>query len=464
MKQKSSTLIDNYLYIIALYFILFLILRVSIGNALERDEAEQFLLNSVLNFGYSTQPPLYTWIQSIFFKLFNDPILALSILKNLLLFGIYLLTYKITLYLSKNKSIAAIATSSLLLIPSFSWEYQRDLTHSVLVTFFSMLLLFLIINLRDKGTKTIDYIQLGIVSSLGILSKYNFSLLILTIFILSFFDTKTKEVIFNKKIFIALFVSIAILSPHLYWIFNHLNTATTGTLNKMQISDNFNILKSLKVLFMALLELLAPYLILFAIFFKKDIKISKTNFFKKYFFILIILLVSIVVLLKMQYFKSRWIAPMFLPITIFMATSLKTLNNKKINYWLAFSIFIMLGFLTAFSLRYTKPDLFKHPSRFNYPAKEISNYLNKLSNFKTVLYGSNLVGANLKLYKPNTKYIYLNKKSLKKYKNSKETLIILDKDSNYQIPLLRKNHIKLKELKFNYKNSKKVYKIYIGVI
>ncbi len=462
MEQKKNFIVDNYLYIIFIYFTIFLLSRVIIGNALERDEAEQLLLSSTMQLGYSTQPPLYTWIQSIFFKLFNNPILSLSLFKNMLLFFIYFLTHKTTLILSKNRTTAVIAASSLLLIPSFSWEYQRDLTHSVLVTFFSMLLLFLIVILREKKASTLDYGILGVVAALGILSKYSFILLIATILVVSIYDSKLRSLIFNKNIFISIFVSLLTISPHSYWVFTHFNTATADTLHKMQINSNFNIIQSIKVLFFAIVELLALYLALFFIFFHNIINLNKEPFLKKYIIALTIILIIVVTAFKMQNFRGRWIVPFFLPITIYMASTLETIDAKRVRYWLNLTIFVMIGFLTAFTIRYTNPDIAKKPSRFNYPARKIYNYLNKHKiRFDTVLYGSNLVGANLKLYKPDANYIHLDKNSLNKYRNRKHILIIIDQDSIHQKSLLTKNGIKLKELRFNYKNSKKLYKIYI---
>ena len=463
MLKKVDKYIFNFLYIVLIYFIIFIIIRVTIGHAFERDEAEQFLLNGIYKLGYSNQPPLYTWIQSIFFKLLPNPIMALALFKNMLLFGIYYLTYKTTFILSKDKIASTIATSSLFLIPALSWECQRDLTHTVLTNFFVILLVYFIVKLREKDIKKLDYVILGAIIAFGILAKYNFVLLILTILLLSFFDTKLKNIIFKRDIIISISVSFILLLPHCIWFLNHFNIATSSTINKMKIGNSFNFFISIKVLFLALIELLAPYLLLFFLFFKKEINLNRNKFFKKYIIILTLELIVLVLILKMHYFKSRWILPLYLPIVIYMALSLKRINIKNVRYWLLLIIFIMIGYMVAYILRYTNPDFFRHPSRFNYPYSQIINYLNTHNiNYQLALYDSNLVGANLKLYKPNAKYKKINSKMINAYKNGNNILILLDKDSFSYIPLLEKKGIKLKELKFNYKNSKKIYKIYIA--
>jgi len=323
-------------------------------------------------------------------------------------------------------------------------------------------LIYQILKLQKSNT-ILNYIFLGVIVALGILSKYNFALLVLSIFIVSIFNKELQKVLFNKKIFISLAISIIILLPHLYWLINHLKSATSNTIHKMQIANTFNPLGSLKVLFMALIELLAPYLILFTLFFRKSINLKEKNFIKEYLIVTTTLLITVVVSLNMQYFKSRWILPLYLPITIYMALSLKNLDIKRIKYWLRLTIFIMIAFQSAYILRYTNPNLFKKPSRFNYPAKKIFNYLkeNNIS-YKTVFYGNNLLGANLKLYKKDANYIKLTTNTLKQYKKSQNSLLIIDQNSLYYKKMIENANIKLKKINFNYTNLNKKYTIYLS--
>ena len=466
MNKYKNFIINNYIYIVAIYLTLFFLLRILTSGSFERDESAQYILEGVYKWGYNTQPPLYTWVQNLFFKIFNNPFVALSLFKNMLIFFIYYLTYKITYILSNNKILSAIATSSLIFIPPFSWEFERDLTHSVIVTFSTMLLLYFIITLTNKKKiKTFDYILLGSIVSIGILSKYNFILFIIVLLIMSFVNQQIKHIVFNKKILISITVSIILLSPHIYWVLNHFNVATSGSIKKMDISNSYNIFVSLKVLFMALAELIAPYIILFILFFKK-FNFKKQKFFKDYFLILIFILIAIVVIFKIQYFKSRWVVPLFLPIVIYMTLSIKNLQIIIAKWWLNLSILIMIGFLISFTARYKFPDLVsKEPSRFNYPAKKIYNYLktNHIQ-YNKVLIADSLMGANIKYYNQKANYYFINDKIFNKFKGQKDTLIIFDNDSLWLLNWLNKKGIKVKYVKLKYKNSKRFYIFYFTVI
>jgi len=76
----------KFLFLLALYFCLQVVLRVVSSPALELDEAEQIVLSQWLLPGYGSQPPLYTWLQFILTKIVGTNVLAVSLLKNILLF------------------------------------------------------------------------------------------------------------------------------------------------------------------------------------------------------------------------------------------------------------------------------------------------------------------------------------------------------------------------------------------
>src|SRR2546423_14195616 len=75
------------------YFFLQAVSRGMISETLGVDESEQTLLAQQWSWGYGPQPPLYTWLVIVFEKIFGLSSFSLALLKNLLLFGIYVLTY-----------------------------------------------------------------------------------------------------------------------------------------------------------------------------------------------------------------------------------------------------------------------------------------------------------------------------------------------------------------------------------
>src|SRR5512145_2185867 len=78
------------------YFLLHVVIRVLVSGSTELDEAEQVLLTQHLAWGYGSQPPLYTWLQSALFHLFGPGVFPLALLKNALLLSLYIFTFLTT--------------------------------------------------------------------------------------------------------------------------------------------------------------------------------------------------------------------------------------------------------------------------------------------------------------------------------------------------------------------------------
>jgi 4-amino-4-deoxy-L-arabinose transferase-like glycosyltransferase len=163
-----------WIWLFAGYFLLQAAVRIFVSPALELDEAEAFWFARDLSLGYNAQPPLYFWLQWVAFQVFGEGIVALAMLKALLLWGAFSALF---LMLSRETSPlqAGVAVLALGLLPQVVWEAQRALTHSVLVFAMAVawVVLFRRVILRGKWG---DHLALGLVTGLGVISKYNFVL------------------------------------------------------------------------------------------------------------------------------------------------------------------------------------------------------------------------------------------------------------------------------------------------
>jgi 4-amino-4-deoxy-L-arabinose transferase-like glycosyltransferase len=163
---------------IIFYFVAQMCARVMIGPTLELDEAEAFWYARHFALGYGAQPPLYFWLQWIFFQVLGEGILALAALKAVV-FSIGLITvFRTLLVLGFERQVAIVGVLSLGLLPEVVWESQRALTHTVLVLTLTALALRVALNVLTLG-RWRDYLAFGLVLGLGLLSKYNFAFNIL---------------------------------------------------------------------------------------------------------------------------------------------------------------------------------------------------------------------------------------------------------------------------------------------
>ncbi|MBB3311029.1 4-amino-4-deoxy-L-arabinose transferase-like glycosyltransferase [Rhizobium sp. BK196] len=232
MKSLFSRRPHLILAVLGAYFLLHLIVRLSIPNALELDEAEQMLLSQWFAFGYNSQPPFYNWMQYGMTSLVGVSLFSLSFLKCTMLFLSYVfywLTARLTL---KNSSLVVVATLGLLTVPQVVFEAQRDLTHSVATIFAGSLFLYGFFRTL-KTPSAISYAIVGIATGIGIISKYNFALLPAAALVAALVDTDFRKRLFDWRLILTIVLSIAIVLPHALWFLQHLDLAVDRTLHKM---------------------------------------------------------------------------------------------------------------------------------------------------------------------------------------------------------------------------------------
>ena len=154
------------------YFAFQTLWRTVIGGALGLDEAEILVDAQAFRLGYGPQLPLYAWMQKLVFAVTGETVFGLALLKNMLLCGVFLVTYRL-LRTAFDVRDAALATASLFLLPQIAWESQRALTHSVLVSL-SCVLCFAIVWRLGRRPAGTGFVLFGLVLAVGGLSKYNF--------------------------------------------------------------------------------------------------------------------------------------------------------------------------------------------------------------------------------------------------------------------------------------------------
>ena len=209
------------------YFALQMLVRLSVGPALELDEAEALFHARTLAVGYSAQPPLYFWLQWGLFQVFGPGLLALALLKAILLSGIVTAVFAL-LKQAVSPNLAGISTLSLSLLPQISWEAQRALTHSVLVLLTSVLVILTFWAVLTKG-RWRDYLLFGVILGLGCLSKYNFGILPLGLLMAALISGYRLKPL---RLCAALAVAGAMVTPVLFWIAAHPDVAS-GSVYKL---------------------------------------------------------------------------------------------------------------------------------------------------------------------------------------------------------------------------------------
>ncbi len=320
-----------------LYFTLQLLVRMSSAQGVELDEAEQLLWTQQLAAGYGPQPPLYTWLQLVFFQVFSVSIFALALLKNLLLFG----TYSCTWLAARRvlpPMLAALSSAALLLLLQIVWESQRDLTHSVLVTTAASATLWLLIELVQappEKPRAHWYAALGLAVACGLLAKYSFVMFMVAMGGALLWAPATRQVLLDRRALWTLAIAALLVAPHAFWVAGHWGSAVHSTAGKLasdQARGIGQIGRGLGSLALMVPSFLSPLWQVFALLFGVGWKAQKATcragrdpriagLFVRYLLLLAALLVAMVVIGGAAHFKDRWLQPLLVsaPLMFFVA-------------------------------------------------------------------------------------------------------------------------------------------------
>ncbi len=210
----------------------FLAIRLLEHGTLERDEAEIVYLTQHLRLGYGTQPPLYAWLQWLFFEAFGIGRFSLLILKTLVLASTCAAMFQVSRGLLGRRGAMA-ATVSLALFLQVGWEALRIQTHSVLLTAFACATLALYFALLRRPT-LLRYAGFGVLCGLGLQTKYNYGVFLACVLGASLLVRAHRDVLWTRKAWIAVLPAVLLVLPHAAWIATHADLAFAGTVRKMQ--------------------------------------------------------------------------------------------------------------------------------------------------------------------------------------------------------------------------------------
>jgi 4-amino-4-deoxy-L-arabinose transferase-like glycosyltransferase len=418
LTNENQIPIGKVLCLLAVYFLLHIVVRVTVSDSLELDEAEQLVLGQVLSWGYGTKPPLYSWLQIGLFRVFGESVLALSLLKNLLLFSTYLCTFLAARKLTDRTDTALIAALSLLMIPQIAWESQRDLTHSVLATTVAALTLYLFLRLCETRTSSL-YLMFGAVVGLGVLAKFNVVILPVALMAAALSLPGLRQVILDRRSFLSLAALLIVAGGYLYWFAANSDAvlAQTGTF-RMQaeipywqalIRGNASLVKS------TLAFGGAAFILIMAIFWRPGNNLTFGDAYCRQYRQLLgrallatlFIMELMVVFLRVTHFKDRWLQPVLFYAPVWLVVLLVARPGK-----VAVRTFLTVCLTIALVVQLLLPAktiLAAHRNNFdalNVPYGSFATQLEQKGFSQALILAENgLVAGNLRLHLPDSTVI-----------------------------------------------------------
>ncbi|RWX76871.1 hypothetical protein EPK99_14465 [Neorhizobium lilium] len=214
------------------YFILSIFVRLMLPHGLTLDEAEQALSSQNWLLGYGPQPPFYNWVQTAVVSLLGMSLLSLALPKFLMLFLCYVFYGLAAREISNRPVFISLAMLSLLALPQLSYMPQQDLTHTVAVLMAASLFLYGLTRTLSRPDWQ-GYAILGLAIGIGTISKYNFVLLPVATLLAVLCDRNWRTRLLDLRVLLMIALALAIVLPHAFWLKNHVDLATGGTIAKM---------------------------------------------------------------------------------------------------------------------------------------------------------------------------------------------------------------------------------------
>jgi len=266
------------LIVALVYFLLHFCLRLWVSPALERDEAEQAVLAQHFALGYGTQPPLYTWLQMLFFAIFGTHLATLLFFKTTLLFLLTVFFFLIAKETLLDEELAMLATASLAFLPQIAWEGQRDLSHTVLATMMGAALLFSFFCFYNKPSFGRSII-FGLCLGLGFLSKYNVVFLQAGFVLATLARPQARRLLLEHKNHVKTIglTAFCVILPHLVWLLLH-HFESQALIKEIGIQNTaIAPWKSMVEAFYTLFLFLTPFWFFFSVSFFKNIHLRFTT-------------------------------------------------------------------------------------------------------------------------------------------------------------------------------------------
>ncbi|ABC90122.1 hypothetical conserved membrane protein [Rhizobium etli CFN 42] len=394
--------------LLAVYFTLQVGVRLATSHSLDLDEAEQVFRSQWLAAGYGPQPPFYNWLQYTVFQFAGVSLVALSVVKNLLLFSAYLLYGLTARLILRDKALVVIATLGLLTIPQMAFEMQRDLTHTVAV-FFSASIFFYGFIRSLKQPNLASYLITGIGIGFGLLAKYNFAILPAAGLIAALADARLRPRIFDPRLAVTIIVVLVITLPHLFWLKDNLDFATARTLEKMTASGDAGYLMQVAMgvgsLTLAIISFAGLTMAVFAVVFGKGLRPALTaqsewtRLIERMMLVFVVGILLLIVFGGAAGIKDRWLVPMLFILPLYFCLKIDAagvVTDTAFRRFMAVVAVIMIGVPAALYGSVAAARFTGHYERLNRPYATMLESLRKQAEPAAILAGDSLLAGNVR--------------------------------------------------------------------
>jgi len=324
--------------------------------------------------GTYKHPPLPAWLIEISVLVTRNPILGPYLLAQLCMGLSYFFIYQIGKLLMDERRAAA---GTLLMAGTYYFTVPTpEFNHNVVQIPLWAGTLWLFTLLRRDPQNWLSWLMFGVMSGVGLYGKYTFSILIVALIGIAFFDAQMRTALRTLKPYVAGAIAILLFLPHMIWLVENnfepfsyaIQRADAGNASNpltflgAQLADNLPMLIVLAIVGLGALRRAKP------------LKIASSDLT---YLRLITFLPLIILTLGFTFagasLKTMWGMPMFITVGLWIVFELKRpwtdaqLARLAVT---ACSIVTLVGIGFAIEAIHPYGDM---PQRTNWPMKELSN-------------------------------------------------------------------------------------------
>ncbi len=378
LKRNISSI---FLIFIFFHLVIWTLVPTITNNNLPLDVIEALAWGSNLDWGFNKHPPGSAFFVEIFFKIFGAQDWAFYLLSQIFVVIAFYYVFKLSYEILKNIKLSLISVLLLESIYFYNFTTPEFNVNICQLPFWSLVVYYTWKVYDKKEIEFWDCLLIGFFAAIGFLSKYLFSYLLISIFLLFFYSIFIKKLKkFDFKYLISIEVFIILLIPHLIWLHGNDYVTITYGLKRtgLENSSFFDSLRYPIIFIFKQIGLLIPFFILVFFLVKKfRFKINLKD--KKLIFLIFINLMPILLILLTSIItgsriRTMWMTPFYLFFGVMVVYIFQSkINLNKINIFLYGFIFLFLLSPTLYSYISIKQT----NKRTDYFGKEIANLIER---------------------------------------------------------------------------------------
>jgi 4-amino-4-deoxy-L-arabinose transferase-like glycosyltransferase len=307
------------------------------------------------------------------------------------------------------------AAASLVFIPQIVWESQRDLTHSVLASALVGATIFLFLRLREKAGWP-GYVLFGFCAGLGLISKYNYVLLLAGLFAAAISFRELRPIIFDKRMLLTLAILLLVIAPNIFWILNHRGLALQSA-NKFQIVEHQRwlsaVLIGLKSLLISTATFICPLALVYGLLFWKRLpnaaqpRSIQVKLLLRTLGIIYSVMILAVLAFRVTDIRDRWLQPILICAPVLAIALLQTrMNATRLKWLLAVASVVMLVVSVMIPGRIIFAENYQRTEPLNKPYDVMARALQPaLTQTGMIVADTHLLAGNLRLNLPEKTFV-----------------------------------------------------------